>query len=62
MRVVAHAKKYDIKVTQYKNKLFAVRYGKQVKMGLSYTEAAHEFGECAFHALACAGKLDNSGE
>jgi len=36
----------------------AITSGKQVKMGLTRTEAAHELGECIFHALECAGKLE----
>ncbi len=37
---------------------FSVVYGSQVKNGLSYGGAAHEFGECLMHALGCAGKID----
>lgn len=39
---------------------FAVLYGLQERKGLNYAQAAHEFGECVFHALACDSKLDNS--
>lgn len=42
-----------------KNGSFRVTYGKQVKSNLSYADAAREFGECVFHALACDGKLGN---
>lgn len=45
-----------------KSKLFRVTYWKQVKSNLTYAEAAHELGECIFHALACDSKLDNDGE
>lgn len=38
---------------------FAVRYGLQLKEGLSYAEAAAELGACIMHALACEGRLDN---
>lgn len=38
---------------------FLVRYGKQVKAGLSYSRAAAEFGACVMHELACEGQLDN---
>lgn len=38
---------------------FTVQYGKQVKTGLDYEKACHEYGQCIFHSLACAGKLDN---
>ncbi len=42
-------------------RLFRVTYGMQVRDGLTYVEACREFGECVFHALACAERLDNSG-
>ena len=35
---------------------YNVKYGAHVVSGLSYEEAAHELGECIFHALACEGK------
>jgi len=38
---------------------FTVTYGKQVKSGLRYGQAATELGACIMHALACDGKLDN---
>lgn len=38
---------------------FTVVYGKQVKQGLSYGEAAAEYGACIMHSLACDGMLDN---
>jgi hypothetical protein len=38
---------------------FTVTYGLQVKKGLNYGQAATEFGECVFHALACNSRLDN---
>jgi hypothetical protein len=38
---------------------FAVRYGLQLKTGLSYAQAASEFGACVMHACACDSKLDN---
>lgn len=56
---------YGVKVEQFANKRFRVTYGKQVEgktaaAGLGYGHAAREFGECVFHALACADLLDNS--
>lgn len=42
--------------------LFTVTYGKQIKDRLRYAEAAKEFGECVFHALACNGQLNNDGD
>lgn len=39
---------------------FLVRYGRQIKAGLTYTEAAKELGACLMHQAACDGKLDNS--
>lgn len=38
---------------------YSVQYGQQIKTGLDYTAAAHEFGLCLFHGLACSGKLNN---
>lgn len=38
---------------------FTVVYGKQVKRGLDYGDAASELGACLMHMLACDGKLDN---
>jgi len=38
---------------------FKVTYGKQIKSGLNYSDAAHELGACLMHAMACDGKLDN---
>lgn len=43
------------------NGRFLVRYGKQVKAGLSYAEAASEFGACLMHQAACDGLLGNEG-
>jgi len=40
-------------------KRFTVTYWKQRKTGLTYEQAAQEFGECVMHALACDGKLDS---
>lgn len=48
---------YEIKVTKLRNKLYLVQYGEQRVPFLDYKEAAHELGECIFHALQCEGKL-----
>jgi len=50
-----------LKLEQAGNKggLFTVTYGKQVCAGLTYSEAAAEYGSCLMHALACEGRLDN---
>lgn len=50
---------YPLKVEQTGKDRFTVIYGLQVRRGLTYTQAAHEFGECLFHLLACEGHLDN---
>jgi hypothetical protein len=50
---------YPVKVEQ-SNSGFTVTYGKQVKSGLSYNEAARAFGYCVFHALACDDKINNN--
>lgn len=38
---------------------FTVVYGKQVKKGLTYADAASELGACLMHQAACDGVLDN---
>lgn len=50
---------FDLKLEQRANGDFRVTYGKQIDDNLDYTRAAHAFGECLFHALACEGLLDN---
>ena len=51
---------FGVRLEQTGKDSFTVIYGKQVKRHLSYSDAAHEFGLCLFHALACDGKLDNA--
>lgn len=52
---------FPIKLEQSENRLgrFRVTYGKQVRSGLSYGDAAKELGSAIMHALACDGQLDN---
>ena len=50
----------DITMTQQGRDMFTVRYGKQVRTKLRYSEAATELGSCIMHFLACEGRLDNS--
>lgn len=50
---------YPIQLTQQARNRFSVQYGKQVKSGLNYTQAATELGACIMHAAACNDKLDN---
>lgn len=38
---------------------FTVVYGLQVRVGLSYSQAASELGACVMHMQACEGHLDN---
>ena len=54
---------FGIKVEQEENRKarFRITYGLQVKPYLTYRQAAHELGECIFHALACEGRLNNEG-
>lgn len=49
---------FSIRVTQTGKDRFVVQYGLQIKAGLSYVRAAHELGECLFHAQACEGIID----
>lgn len=51
---------FGVKLEQNGIDRFTVTYGKQVKRNLNYSQAAHEYGACIMHALACGGKLDNS--
>lgn len=53
---------FPIKLEQSTDGSFRVIYGKEVTANLTYVKAAHEFGLCVFHALACASKLDNEAE
>lgn len=50
---------FPITLTQTGKDSFTVTYGRQVKKGLNYSEAAHEFGCCVMHAAACEGLLVN---
>lgn len=38
---------------------YVVAYGRQLKKGLTYDQAALELGAAIMHALACDGRLDN---
>lgn len=49
---------YPVQIFRTLRDEYAVRYGLQLKSGLSREEAAKEFGQCIFHALACNGLLD----
>ena len=50
----------DVPVSLFQNSVnsFKVIYGAQIKSGLSYAEAAKEYGECVFHSLSCADLID----
>lgn len=41
---------------------FAVKYGSQHKKGLSYEQAAKEFGLCCFHSMVNAGLIEHPGD
>lgn len=49
---------FGVSLHQETKKRFRVTYGAQVEGGLTYEEAAREFGLCVFHALACDGLLE----
>lgn len=52
----------DVKLEQERrSKRFRVTYGLEVRSGLGYSEAAKQFGQVMFHALACESKLNNEG-
>jgi hypothetical protein len=46
---------YSVSIIREGRKRFAVQYELQVKAGLTWLQAAHEYGECVFHALECNG-------
>lgn len=50
-----------VKLQQTSKNRFTVVYFKQVKKGLTYSQAARELGCCLMHQAACDGLLDNSG-
>lgn len=49
----------DVTLYQTGRDRFTVVYGKQVKKGLTYADAASELGACLMHQAACDGVLDN---
>lgn len=53
---------FGVELSQQAPNRFTVTYGKQVRSGLSYGQAAAEYGKCIMHALACADLLDNREE
>lgn len=50
---------FGVQLLQSGKDNFSVTYGKQIKHGLTYANAASELGAAIMHALACDGKLDN---
>lgn len=48
---------FPIELRREARERFAVIYGKQVREGLSYSEAARELGAAIMHALNCDGEL-----
>ncbi len=50
---------FDIRLEQDSKRRFRVTYGKQVKRGLDYEQAAMELGTAIMHAAACEGLIDN---
>ena len=51
---------FPIKLGQQGPDNFTVTYGKQVDSNLTYGDACSKLGQAILHALACAGKIDNS--
>jgi hypothetical protein len=50
---------YPVRLLQTGIDRFTVEYGKQIKRGLNYGDAAKELGLCLMHLCACEGRLDN---
>lgn len=48
-----------IELRQHGRDNFSVRYGWQLKTGLTYADAVAELGGCIMHMQACDGLLDN---
>lgn len=48
---------FPLKIEQDDDGTFCITYGAHKRANLDYVAAAHEFGECAFHALACDGVI-----
>ena len=51
---------YPITLKQTSNKLFTLSYGKDVKKGMTYSEACKELGIAILHSLSCCSQIDNS--
>lgn len=49
---------YPVALYQRSNGNYRVTYGAEVNDNLDYIKAAEHYGYCLFHALACAGKLE----
>lgn len=49
---------YAVELFQTSANKYMVLYGADQRPGLTWLQAAHEFGECVFHSLQCAGKID----
>lgn len=52
---------FPIELSQQGKNRFTVTYGVQVEDNLTYSQACHYYGRALLHALACEGKIDNSG-
>ena len=48
-----------IELRQQGHDRFSVRYGPQLRIGLTYSDAATELGAAIMHNAACNGELDN---
>jgi hypothetical protein len=59
MKLCHQLQDLSVKLEQTGKDKFTVTYGKQIKHGLNYSQAAVEYGCVIMHALACDGKLDN---
>lgn len=49
---------YTVTLYQTSKTRFRVVYGLQQRAGLSYVDAAKEYGLCILHALTCAGTIE----
>lgn len=49
----------SVEISQQSVNRFTVTYGKHVRKGLSYAQAAQELGACLLHSACCAGTFDS---
>lgn len=59
VHTVAIEHQYPVELHQREDGSFRVTYGSEQEDNMDYIRAAEQFGYCVFHALTCAGQIDN---